>query len=547
MTRHRSTLPILLTTCVALLAGGATAGAATPDRGAPSVRVPLHTQGRWIVDRRGDRVKLASVNWFGAESAEFVVGGLDKQPLSRIVRLIKRGGFNSVRLPWSNQLVEQNPVVSADLLAANRRLQGKRALDVLDAVIREAGRQGLMVILDNHRSRADWCCDEDHGDGLWYTREYPESAWIADWRTIARRYRHSKHVVAAELRNEIRPDPSLAPGPTTATWGDGDPLTDWRAAAERGGDAVLAANPRLLVIVGGTEYQGNLTGVAEDPVRLRRPHRVVYAPHDYRWFHSNEELADYGAFKRKLDQRWGYLLARRHRSARPERVRHLHEPEPARAVRSAGSDLHAVHHPVLARDRHGVGLLAPQRHAVRRLRARARRRRGLWPAQRRLVGVRQPDRALRAAVRAARPARSLTGLRRHSRYAAVTAPEPALGTLRPMKTTRLIVLTATIVACAATTASARPAVEPVGGQTSRPSAANHATIATHHEQIFSEQWQRSQAQPTTAPLNDRTPTDGGFPIVLVLIALTVPLGLVLLKVAGKPVLAHGRRRRTSAA
>jgi endoglucanase len=312
-TRAR-TLAVLLTAGVALLgcagpAAGATASRVTGD--AARVKLPLQTHGRWIVDRRGERVKLASVNWFGAESAEFVVGGLDQQPLPRIARLIRRGGFNSVRLPWSNQLVEQNPVVPEQYLAANPRLQGERALDVFDAVVRALGRQGLMVILDNHRSRADWCCDEAHGDGLWYTRDYPESAWIADWKAMVRRYRHVQNVVAAELRNEIRPDPSLAPGPTTATWGDGNPLTDWRAAAERGGDAVLAANPKLLVIVGGTEYSGNLTGVAEDPVRLRIPHRVVYAPHDYRWFHSDDELTDYGAFEAKLTERWGYILDRR--------------------------------------------------------------------------------------------------------------------------------------------------------------------------------------------------------------------------------------------
>jgi len=40
-----------------------------------------------------------------------------------------------------------------------------------------------------------------------------------------------------------------------------------------------------------------------------------------------------------------------------------------------------------------------------------------------------------------------------------------------MKTTHLIALTATIVACTAATASGRPAVEPPGSQTSKPSAA----------------------------------------------------------------------------
>ncbi|GAA3439276.1 hypothetical protein GCM10018954_088970 [Kutzneria kofuensis] len=61
------------------------------------------------------------MNWFGAESGEFVVGGLDRQPLDRIAQLIRNGGFNSVRLPWSNELVESNPVVADTYLTANPR------------------------------------------------------------------------------------------------------------------------------------------------------------------------------------------------------------------------------------------------------------------------------------------------------------------------------------------------------------------------------------------------------------------------------------------
>jgi endoglucanase len=33
-------------------------------------------------------------------------------------------------------------------------------------VIDTLGRHGIMVVLDNHHSRGDWCCDEAHGDGL---------------------------------------------------------------------------------------------------------------------------------------------------------------------------------------------------------------------------------------------------------------------------------------------------------------------------------------------------------------------------------------------
>ena len=109
-----------------------------------------------------------------------------------------------------------------------------------------------------------------------------------------------------------------------------------------------------------------------------------------------------------------------------------------------------------------------------------------------------------------------------------------------MKTSHLIALTATIVACTAATASARSAVEPPGSQASKPSAATPASIAAHREQMSNEQWQRSQAQP--APLTDRTAPDDGLPLGLVLIGVTVPLGLLIVAI-GKPVLSYGRHRR----
>jgi hypothetical protein len=107
-----------------------------------------------------------------------------------------------------------------------------------------------------------------------------------------------------------------------------------------------------------------------------------------------------------------------------------------------------------------------------------------------------------------------------------------------MKTTHLIALTATIVACTAATASARPAVEPPASDASKASVTTSASIAAHRERISNEQWHRSQAQP--APLTDRTATDSGFPLVLVLLGITVPLGLAFL--VGRPILGYARHR-----
>ena len=112
-----------------------------------------------------------------------------------------------------------------------------------------------------------------------------------------------------------------------------------------------------------------------------------------------------------------------------------------------------------------------------------------------------------------------------------------------MKTSRLILITATIVALAAPTASARPASEPSPSQAARLTASTPASIAAHHEQISAAQWQRSQAASPAAPLTDRTANDGRIPLVFVLVGLTIPLGLALAAFVANPVLAFSRRRR----
>jgi endoglucanase len=233
---------------------------------------PLHTDGNRIVDAAGRTIRLTSVNWYGFDEKEYVAGGLDKAPLATIIGQIRAIGVNSVRLPWANETLERNPVVADYAVSANPQFKGRRAMEVMDAVIDALAKAHIMVILDNHVSRADWCCSETDGNGLWYNAEYPEAKWLADWQTIVRRYKKQKWVIGADLRNELR---------SGAAWGGPDPKLDWHAAAERGGNAVLEANPRLLVMVEGPEYSTNFAGVDKLPVRLKVAHRLVYSPHAY--------------------------------------------------------------------------------------------------------------------------------------------------------------------------------------------------------------------------------------------------------------------------
>ncbi|MGO8993498.1 MAG: glycoside hydrolase family 5 protein [Polyangiaceae bacterium] len=271
------------------------------DAALPLPALPLQATSRWIVDANGKRFKLASVNWYGAEEEDFVVAGLDFQDVHAIARMIRTLGFNSVRLPFSNQLVESNPVVADARLAANPSLQGETALEVLDAVIAALAEQGLVVILDDHMSNANWCCSATDGNGLWYNDAYPESSWLADWTTMATRYLSQPAVVGVDLRNELRPSDAGTP-----TWGGSDPTLDWHGAAERGGNAVLGVNPSLLVIVEGLNYSNDLTGVYSLPVDLPVANRLVYSPHDYEFDHpagiSASDLAT------DLGDEWGYIL-----------------------------------------------------------------------------------------------------------------------------------------------------------------------------------------------------------------------------------------------
>ena len=257
---------------------------------AQPIRPPLHTEGHAILDAAGHPVRLTSVNWYGFDQKEFVAGGLDHAPLATIVRKIQDLGVNSVRLPWANETLERNPVIPDYAVNANPQFKGYRAMDVMDAVIDALAGAHIMVVLDNHVSRADWCCTETDGNGLWYNADYPESKWLADWQTIVRRYRRQPWVVGADLRNELR---------SGAAWGGADPKLDWHAAAERGGNAVLAANPQLLIMVEGPEYSTNFTGFDKLPVVLKVKQRLVYSPHAYNsdQFH----FASYDELKQAYD------------------------------------------------------------------------------------------------------------------------------------------------------------------------------------------------------------------------------------------------------
>ena len=274
-----------------------------------------HTSGNRVLDSNGTQVRIAGINWYGFETSTAVANGLTAQDYKTILHTVKSLGYNTIRLPFSNQVVETpsypNISYSNSSGAINTDLQGLNSLQIMDKMVAYAGTIGLKIILDNHRSEAG---NSAEASGLWFTSSYPESAWINDWTALANRYLNNPTVVGFDLRNE--PHNAFSGG---ACWACGG-TNDWHLAAERAGNAVLGVNPKLLIFVEGTDaytssdyywWGGNLEGVSSSPVTLSIPNQLVYSAHDYgpavygqTWFNGSTTAASLDSV---WTTHWGYV------------------------------------------------------------------------------------------------------------------------------------------------------------------------------------------------------------------------------------------------
>ncbi|KAI8632533.1 endoglucanase E1 [Xylariaceae sp. FL1651] len=271
--------------------------------------LPLRTKGRDIVDTTGRRYKLSSVNLYGGSDELFIPGGLDVQHRSVIAATIRMLGFNSVRLPYSDEMVIKNPHIPPHHLTANPDLIGQRALDIFAAVVEALTDAGIAVIVNNHITTATWCCGADPCDAGWANDHLgplcrisqSEEDWIQHWETIMERFIDNPYVIGADLRNEVRGVWG------TMTW------NRWATAAEKCGNRLLKMNQDWLIIVEGTESGNDLTGVQVRPVVLDVPDRVVYSAHVYAWsgWGSREgryAKRSYASFIQAMRKNWAYLV-----------------------------------------------------------------------------------------------------------------------------------------------------------------------------------------------------------------------------------------------
>ncbi|KAF2164293.1 glycoside hydrolase family 5 protein [Zasmidium cellare ATCC 36951] len=229
---------------------------------------PFRTEGRWIVDTSGQNVTYTGVNWPGAADTG-LPEGLQYSSVQEIVSKVKDAGFNIIRLTFAVQVIdeiyerhgEDVPISTAfsQALGAengsailNKVLSNNPAmsesttrLEVFDAVAEECNRQGIYVHLDNHISKAEWCCSFVDGN-TWFGDEYFS---VANWtRALTYMTRHASNwpsFVSIGLRNELRFPLNNAPVLATYNW------AVWYDNMIAAADAVYKTNPEILIFFSG--------------------------------------------------------------------------------------------------------------------------------------------------------------------------------------------------------------------------------------------------------------------------------------------------------
>jgi endoglucanase len=292
---------VALRLCAAMVCG-VLSGTGMPAAAAAGYRVQ---QGQ-VVDAEGRAVQLRGINLFGFDSEILIPSYLWTMGWKEQIAQIRGLGFNAVRLPFVPETLYSARRVGVDLDTyvhpeKNRDLQQKTPLEVLDLWLAEADRQGLYVVLDFHSvsRRAQyptWHVEdpEHYAPGQWAEthdgKPYRSADWLRDLAFVARRYARHARFLGVDLYNEPNGVVRWGPADTAAYRAE----NDWKLAAEAGARAVLAANPRLLVLVqgieanwDGREKQGlpinwgeNLQPQAYLPLDIPAD-KLVLAPHTY--------------------------------------------------------------------------------------------------------------------------------------------------------------------------------------------------------------------------------------------------------------------------
>jgi hypothetical protein len=284
-----------------------------------SYDVPFSTSGNSIIDAKGNIVRMRCVNWPGTMET-LMPEGLQHNSIENIVLLIQQMNMTCVRLTYSIEVTLSSNVTayqSLTRLGLTSALQGftennpsylnSTVSEIFDAVLDTLGKYNILVLFDNHISKAMWCCSDNDGNGFWGDKYFDVEQWVNGVKFMAGKTVSRPNVIAMSLRNELR--------------GARENTDDWYRYVVRGiTEAISFTNPRLLVVVSGLHYDTDLTFIRTKPIQDLLPqsirNKIVYEGHWYSWTgygHSTE----CNQMKAGIQDVWGFILEANHTYTAP--------------------------------------------------------------------------------------------------------------------------------------------------------------------------------------------------------------------------------------
>ncbi|VUC35514.1 unnamed protein product [Clonostachys rosea] len=240
--------------------------------------LPFVTDGPKMVDTTGASVKFAGTNWPG-HGEVMIPEGLQYQSIETIVSDIKSLGMNAVRLTYAIEMIDQiyandgedidiktafiaglgtaNGTTALNSVLANNPqfTESTTRLEVYDAVTSELAKNEIYVNLDNHMSSGKWCCSGDDGNTWWGDTYFDADNWVRGLSYMANHGLSWTNLASMSLRNEFRQPTNNEAVKATYNW------ETWYKYIREGAAAVHAANPDVLVILSGLNYDTTMQPV----------------------------------------------------------------------------------------------------------------------------------------------------------------------------------------------------------------------------------------------------------------------------------------------
>ncbi|KAF2847064.1 glycoside hydrolase family 5 protein [Plenodomus tracheiphilus IPT5] len=237
---------------------------------------PFKTSTRWVHDSTGANFTYVGVNWPGAGEV-MIPEGLQYQSIKSIVSKIKELKMNVVRLTFAIEMIDDikdhggDVTVQQAFIKALGNANGAKVwnqvvknnpqfttsttrLQVYDAIAAELAKQQIYVHLDNHMSKAKWCCGGTDGNTWFGDTDFDVTKWE---RGLVHMAKHSKawpNMVSLGLRNELR-KPDKAGNTLPYNW------STWYDKMIQAANAVNSANKDILIFLSGLNYDTTLSPI----------------------------------------------------------------------------------------------------------------------------------------------------------------------------------------------------------------------------------------------------------------------------------------------